>query len=69
MAGFLSTLRHKVYLIYGTGIVPMFVVFSAVVHHNPFNSRLHLAIFIISTALVGAVLVECLHHRWVWSLF
>jgi len=46
----------------------MFIVFSVIIHKNPFNSRFHLAIFIISTPLVGAVLTEWLAQRWVWMV-
>jgi len=64
---FYRPLRHKVHLIYGLCVIAMFVVFSAVVHCDQFNSRFHLAIFVISTALVGTVLVEWLPYRWVWA--
>ena len=56
-------LEHRACLIFGLCTVLMFVIFSAVIVYDPFNSRFHLAIFIISTALAGTVLAGWLPHQ------
>jgi len=61
---FYHPFRRKFYLNYALCIVLMFTIFSAVVPFAPFNIRFHLAIFIISTALVGTVLAQWLPHQW-----
>jgi len=63
---FFRPMKHRIYLLYGSGVVLMFIIFSAVVHCDPYNSRFHLAIFVISTPLIGTVLMKYWPHRWVW---
>ncbi len=62
---FVPKLRSNThYWLYTGAVAATGIVFCMVIHFNPFNSRFHLPIFVLSTALMGTVFSELL-RRWV----
>ncbi|MBF0491054.1 MAG: glycosyltransferase family 39 protein [Candidatus Omnitrophica bacterium] len=60
-------LRRRSYWIYAGAVVLMVIFFCVVVRFHPFNSRYHLAIFVLSCALIGTIFAGLMRH-WVGLL-